>query len=146
MCSSDLNAGETLALEDKNGATVCGVRYNDRGKWPVAADGAGHSIRLKNKYLSCENFDNWIASASPGGTPGVEAAGTDGQRFSNPALELSDSFPIVQLGDEWKYDESGNDLGTEWRQSDYDYSENSETKLKPSQIKPTEEKITTIET
>ena len=58
------NAGETLALEDKNGATVCGVRYNDRGKWPVAADGAGHSIRLKNKYLSCENFDNWIASAS----------------------------------------------------------------------------------
>ena len=116
------NAGETLALEDKNGATVCGVRYNDRGKWPVAADGAGHSIRLKNKYLSCENFDNWIASASPGGTPGVEAAGTDGQRFSNPALELSDSFPIVQLGDEWKYDESGNDLGTEWRQSDYDDS------------------------
>ena len=27
----------------------------------------------------------------------------------------------------------------------YDYSESSETKLKPSQIKPTEEKITTVE-
>ena len=40
------NAGETLALEDKNGAKVCSVRYNDRGKWPVAADGAGHSLSL----------------------------------------------------------------------------------------------------
>lgn len=116
------NAGEALELEDKNGAKVCRVRYNDRGKWPVAADGAGHSIRLKNKYLSCEDFDNWIASAAPGGTPGVEPAGTDGQRFSNPSLDLSESFPIVQLGDEWQYDDSGNDLGTAWRTSEFDSS------------------------
>ena len=114
------NAGEALELEDKNGAKVCRVRYNDRGKWPVSADGAGHSIRLKNKYLSCEDFDNWIASAAPGGTPGVEPAGTDGQRFSNPSLDLSESFPIVQLGDEWQYDDSGNDLGTAWRTSEFD--------------------------
>ena len=88
------NAGEALELEDKNGAKVCRVRYNDRGKWPVAADGAGHSIRLKNKYLSCEDFDNWIASAAPGGTPGVEPAGTDGQRFSNPSLIFLNLFQL----------------------------------------------------
>ncbi|MFL2451842.1 MAG: lamin tail domain-containing protein [Verrucomicrobiales bacterium] len=116
------NAGEALELEDKNGAKVCRVRYNDRGKWPVAADGAGHSIKLKNKYLSCENFDNWIASASPGGTPGAEPAGTDGQRFSDPSLNLSEFFPIVSLGDEWRYDDSGNDLGNAWTQSEFDDS------------------------
>jgi len=114
------NAGEALELEDKNGAKVCRVRYNDRGKWPVAADGAGHSIKLKNKYLSCEDADNWIASASPGGTPGAEPAGTDGQRFSNPSIKLSEFFPIVSLGDEWRYDESGDDLGSAWKQSEFD--------------------------
>ena len=114
------NAGEALELEDKNGAKVCRVRYNDRGKWPVAADGAGHSIKLKNKYLSCEDVDNWIASASPGGTPGAEPAGTDGQRFSNPSIKLSEFFPIVSLGDEWRYDESGDDLGSAWKQSEFD--------------------------
>ena len=114
------NAGEALELEDKNGAKVCRVRYNDRGKWPVAADGAGHSIKLKNKYLSCEDADNWIASASPGGTPGAEPAGTDGQRFSDPSINLSEFFPIVSLGDEWRYDESGDDLGSAWKQSEFD--------------------------
>ncbi|NCG27431.1 MAG: hypothetical protein GWP42_07805, partial [Verrucomicrobiales bacterium] len=34
------NAGEALELRDKNGVMVCRVRYNDRGTWPVAADGA----------------------------------------------------------------------------------------------------------
>ena len=111
-----------MCIRDRNGAKVCRVRYNDRGKWPVAADGAGHSIKLKNKYLSCENFDNWIASASPGGTPGAEPAGTDGQRFSDPSLDLSEIFPIVSLGDEWRYDDSGNDLGTAWNQSEFDDS------------------------
>ena len=116
------NAGEALELRDKNGVMVCRVRYNDRGKWPVAADGAGHSLRLINKYLSCSKFDNWAASASPGGTPGSAPAGSDGQRFSNPSIDLAASFPIVNLGDEWKYDESGNDLGTAWKEQEYDDS------------------------
>ena len=116
------NAGEALELRDKNGVMVCRVRYNDRGKWPVAADGAGHSLRLINKYLSCSKFDNWAASASPGGTPGSAPAGSDGQRFSNPSIDLATSFPIVNLGDEWKYDASGNDLGTAWKEQEYDDS------------------------
>ena len=116
------NAGEALELRDKNGVMVCRVRYNDRGTWPVAADGAGHSLRLINKYLSCSKFDNWAPSASPGGTPGVAPAGSDGQRFSNPSVDLATSFPIVSLGDEWKYDDSGNDLGSGWKESGYDDS------------------------
>ena len=116
------NAGEALELRDKNGVMVCRVRYNDRGKWPIAADGAGHSLRLINKYLSCSKFDNWGASASPGGTPGAAPAGSEGQRFSNPSIDLAASFPIVSLGDEWKYDESGNDLGAEWKEPEYDDS------------------------
>ena len=41
------NSGEHLALEDKNGVLRAEIRYDDDGrKWPVAADGAGHSLRL----------------------------------------------------------------------------------------------------
>ncbi|MEC8906227.1 MAG: lamin tail domain-containing protein, partial [Verrucomicrobiota bacterium] len=116
------NAGEALELRDKNGVMVCRVRYNDRGKWPVAADGAGHSLRLINKYLSCSKFDNWAASASPGGTPGAAPAGSEGQRFSNPSVDLASSFPIVSIADEWKYNDSGNDLGSAWKEPAFDDS------------------------
>ncbi|MCF7731813.1 MAG: lamin tail domain-containing protein [Akkermansiaceae bacterium] len=66
------NSGERIALEDKNGVLRAEVSYDDDGrKWPVAADGAGHSLRLLKPNRGGSNWRNWTASSRPGGTPGA---------------------------------------------------------------------------
>ena len=70
------NAGDTITLEDAVGATVCELTYGDNGKWPVAADGAGHSLILINPDLPVDDWRNWRSSSLQGGSPG------------NPEIEL----------------------------------------------------------
>src|SRR5215204_6436108 len=43
------NEGETVTIQDKNGVPACSVRYREGGRWPKAADGAGHSLVLRNE-------------------------------------------------------------------------------------------------
>ncbi|HUF63790.1 MAG TPA: lamin tail domain-containing protein [Verrucomicrobiales bacterium] len=64
------NAGERLTLRDATGGLVCSVNYNDRRPWPLAADGAGHSIHVIHPNFHIDDWHNWRASASPGGSPG----------------------------------------------------------------------------
>jgi hypothetical protein len=68
------NDGENLTLSHTAlGTTVLSFTYNDRGPWPVAADGFGFSLVLKDPAASPDLDDghNWRASAQPGGTPGA---------------------------------------------------------------------------
>ena len=88
------NGGESIVLEDKNGVTMAEVEYNDDGrKWPIAADGAGHTLRLINQNRGASYWKNWGASLAPDGTPGSGAAEDDGQ-----------TNKIISLGSVWKYD------------------------------------------
>ena len=65
------NEGELLELQDQNGVVRASVEYNDDGrKWPVAADGAGHSLRLVRENRGGSNWRNWGVSLAQGGTPG----------------------------------------------------------------------------
>ena len=50
------NGGETIELVEPSGVVVARVRYNDRGKWPVAADGTGH-LRLRSAAQRRRNRD-----------------------------------------------------------------------------------------
>ncbi|MCH2368624.1 MAG: lamin tail domain-containing protein, partial [Planctomycetes bacterium] len=38
------NGGEDIEICNPGGRTILRVEYNDRGKWPVGADGLGHSL------------------------------------------------------------------------------------------------------
>ena len=106
------NGGESIVLEDKNGVTMAEVEYNDDGrKWPIAADGAGHTLRLINQNRGASYWKNWGASLAPDGTPGSGAAEDDGQ-----------TNKIISLGSVWKYDQSGVNNGTEWRDPNFDDS------------------------
>ena len=61
------NAGEHLVLEDKNGALRAEVTYNDDGrKWPIAADGAGHSIHLAKTEPGCIELAQLGSKPGPG--------------------------------------------------------------------------------
>lgn len=65
------NGGERITLKDKNGTTVTSVEYNDRGKFSIAADGAGHSLVLKATNRLADDWRQWRASANPGGSAGA---------------------------------------------------------------------------
>ncbi|MED5586781.1 MAG: lamin tail domain-containing protein [Verrucomicrobiota bacterium] len=106
------NAGELLELRDKNGVIRASVEYNDDGrKWPVAADGAGHSLRLIRENRGASNWRNWGPSLARGGTPGSGSVQDEGQVKK-----------ILELGSTWKYDQSGVNHGTAWREPGFDDS------------------------
>ncbi len=46
------------------------LRYDDRGKWAVGADGTDHSLSLIDPYIEIDDPDSWILSEKLGGTPG----------------------------------------------------------------------------
>lgn len=56
------NRGEQLRLDNSQGALVDQVRYEDRGDWPVAPDGAGSSLELLNPHWPNDLPDNWRGS------------------------------------------------------------------------------------
>ncbi|HTH46518.1 MAG TPA: lamin tail domain-containing protein [Candidatus Limnocylindria bacterium] len=64
------NAGDTVRLEDSFGAVKLEVTYSPNAPWPVAADGAGHSLVLANPSYGENDPRAWDISEAIGGTPG----------------------------------------------------------------------------
>lgn len=114
------NAGERLTLRDKNGVILVQVEYNDRGTWPVAADGAGPSLVLADPFRSLQDSDNWTFSEVLGGTPGVLPVAEPETPIANPEVDLSKGIPLIQYGSTWKYHDQAADLGTAWRDPGFD--------------------------
>ncbi|MDB4651621.1 lamin tail domain-containing protein [Verrucomicrobia bacterium] len=73
------NAGETIRLVDPLGETVLRFRYGTAGAWPASADGAGHSLVLKDLTLDNDLSSSWQSSRAIGGSAGAaEPAGNEG--------------------------------------------------------------------
>lgn len=69
------NGGGTLRLLNPAGAVLIEVNWSDQPPWPAAADGAGHSLVLRNPSFGEGDPRAWDASALIGGSPGrAEAA------------------------------------------------------------------------
>lgn len=70
------DAGETLTLRaSPGGPTLFSVSYSDGPGWPLAADGAGHSLVPRRDFGTeaggaLDFGGNWRASADLGGSPG----------------------------------------------------------------------------
>ncbi len=64
------NDAGTIRLRSKAGAVLLEVQYKDEAPWPVAADGAGHSLVLARPSLGEGDPRAWSASANIGGSPG----------------------------------------------------------------------------
>jgi len=93
------NGGETLKLV-KPGATppqdlvVDEVTYDDDLPWPGTADGFGPSLQLIDPAQDNNRVANW-ASVTGGGGGGAQS--------------------LVTITDAWRYNQTGTDLGTTWR-------------------------------
>ncbi|MBL9174171.1 MAG: lamin tail domain-containing protein [Verrucomicrobiales bacterium] len=64
------NEGGVVGLRAKQGDTLFEVGYGTSAPWPVAADGAGHSLTLARPSYGPSDPRAWFASVEPGGTPG----------------------------------------------------------------------------
>ena len=113
------NEGERITVRDKNGATVCTLRYDDRAPWAIEADGGGHSLVLKNNNYAIDDYRLWGASMSPGGTPGSGEPASSEESYSNPEVDLSVGVPYINYGHSWKYLDNGSNQGTAWKNSGF---------------------------
>ena len=73
------NGGERVELEDYVQGNIAVFDYDDSRGWPLAADGAGHSLIPLNSTVitnepdgSLDYGDNWRASTYIGGSPGAD--------------------------------------------------------------------------
>jgi hypothetical protein len=72
------NSGETLKLEDTWDGTLIEFTYSDARGWPLAADGAGHSLVPLDAAIeeqpqgTLDYGGNWRASTYLGGSPGMD--------------------------------------------------------------------------
>lgn len=64
------NGGERITIVNDSGVVQTSVRYNDRGKWPGAADGTGHTLEIEDVFGEQDDPDNWTHSQERFGTPG----------------------------------------------------------------------------
>jgi hypothetical protein len=108
------NAGERLRLRNNDSRIIDEVTYGVEGDWPVAPDGTGPSLARRRTNLSGADPNSWLASAQVGGTPGVE----------NFPVRLPTvlSNTAVTIEGQWRFNDSGGDLGTAWRNVGYDDS------------------------
>ncbi len=63
------NSGETIKLVTSGGEIITEFTYNDRGAWPVAADGRGSALTLRRpQQIQEESSKSWRAGAPSPGT------------------------------------------------------------------------------
>ncbi len=64
------NAGGRIRLLNPAGAVLLEVNWSDQPPWPAEADGAGHSLVLRQPSYGEGDPHAWTASALIGGSPG----------------------------------------------------------------------------
>ncbi len=60
----------TIQLRQRTGAVFLEANYDTQPPWPIAADGAGHSLVLARPSYGEGNVEAWAASDAVGGSPG----------------------------------------------------------------------------
>ncbi|HTD88046.1 MAG TPA: lamin tail domain-containing protein, partial [Candidatus Binatia bacterium] len=112
--SGRLNNGSgQLELRDRNDRLMDKIEYRDGGKWPVAPDGSGATLAKRDPNLPSGAPENWTSSVLVDGTPGIR---------NFPAPDNSYRRSLVPLNALWRYEASGTDLGTAWREPGFDHS------------------------
>lgn len=122
------NAGETLTLSGPLGEEILSIDFQSGRGWPLAADGAGHSLVPLDFTLpgsSLNHGGNWRASATINGSPSQPdptflplvqinelTANTSYQSPANPEHDSNDTIELYNPFD------TPRTLGSDWYLSD----------------------------
>jgi hypothetical protein len=106
------NSGDKIELYNRNQRLMDSVSYGVDGDWPVGPDGSGVSLAKQDEDLASGSASNWTVSALVGGSPGR-------RNFPITPFTVTNSTPVL-LNSSWKYQASGVDLGSAWRQPAFD--------------------------
>jgi hypothetical protein len=107
------NSQGTVRLRDRNGRLMDELEYRDGGKWPVAPDGSGATLAKRDPDSTSGPPEHWTSSVVVGGTPG-------GHNFPQAAKVVHRS--LVAFDALWRFEASGTDLGTAWREPSFNDS------------------------
>jgi len=117
------NNGERLTLANQVGIEISSLRFRDEGKWPVGADGSGHTLTLRDWGLDPSEPESWKQSRRLGGSPGGpegEGGGGDPGDPGGPSDEV-----LLDDGDTWRFARGAAPFSpgaTDWRDPDFDDS------------------------
>jgi hypothetical protein len=111
------NAGETVRLRNNNERIMDEITYNDKDPWPVSADGSGATLSKSLPMTASAPPQNWTSSPQILGTPGK--INFQDSNLPPPTIKV----PILSFDHEWRYNESGVDLGTEWASEEHPVTE-----------------------
>jgi len=89
-------SGEPLTLVNHAGIVIENLRYRDRGKWPVGADGTGHTLVLLSDRHDSKEPESWTLSPELGGTPGL-------RNFPDPNQPVFEETVIIDAAEPWSY-------------------------------------------
>jgi hypothetical protein len=70
------NSEGVIQLRNQMGAVFLEAHYHSESPWPVAADGAGHSLVLARPSYGERELEAWAASDQVGGSPGRQESVT----------------------------------------------------------------------
>lgn len=107
------NLSATLRLRDRNDRLMDEVEFRDSGKWPLAPDGSGVTLAKRDEDATSDSPEHWTSSVRAGGTPG-------GRNF--PTAAPLQRRSLVSFNSLWRFEASGTDLGTSWRETAFDDS------------------------
>ncbi|RIK84361.1 MAG: hypothetical protein DCC68_01385 [Planctomycetota bacterium] len=106
------NSAEGVRLLDNSDRVVNEMEYRDDAPWPIGPDGSGATLAKRSRDLASEFPENWTTSAQLWGTPGAA-------NFPEQNVEPI-TTTIVPEDAIWRYDDTGTDRQTAWRQPGYD--------------------------
>jgi hypothetical protein len=107
--------GYELELYNRNQRLMDSVSFGVGGAWPVGPDGSGVSLAKRDVDSGSGPASSWTVSAQVGGTPGA-------RNFPAASFQVTNSTPVL-LDSSWKYQATGLDLGSTWRQPGFDDSD-----------------------
>jgi hypothetical protein len=111
---------ERIILEDKNGVVICRLKYDNGGLWPTPGKDSGETVTLIDPNREVDDWRNWTLTSPSSSPPGTPPIANRTSLAASPEIEANPGRLLLDYAAVWTYDDSGQDLGSGWREPGFD--------------------------
>jgi hypothetical protein len=111
---------DRIALEDKNGLTICRVKFGTSDLWPSPGKGTGRALVLIDPNREVDDWRNWTLASDSSGPPGTPPRVNRTSLVASPEIDANAGQLLLDYGAIWSFNDSGQNLGTGWQQPQFD--------------------------